>query len=158
MTLANDVFGSRVDRSKIGALGFSLGGFTVIGLAGAKVSRAQFIQFCATHPTVAGDCASFPEFPNLSKRAGALAARDPAYARRLATGGSYVDQRIRAVYAIAPAVAQAVTVASLKSIRIPVRIVYGSNDVTVSPKFNADRYLRWIPHATGMTVAGAAHY
>jgi predicted dienelactone hydrolase len=156
--LANPTFGARVDRSKIGALGFSLGGFTVVGLAGAQVSYVQFMQFCAVHPSVAGDCGPLPEFPNLSARARALAARDPAYRRRLLSGGSYPDPRIQAVYAIAPAVAQAVTVASLQAIRIPVSVAYGSNDTTVAPAFNAGYYSRWIPHATAMTVPGAAHY
>jgi predicted dienelactone hydrolase len=156
--LTNATFGSRIDRSRIGALGFSLGGFTVIGLAGARVSYAQFMQFCAVNPGVAGDCASIPEFPDLSARAGALAARDPVYRKRLLAGGSYPDPRIRAVYAIAPAVAQAVTIPSMQAIRIPVRIVYGSNDTTVAPAFNAERYARWIPHAAAMTVHGAAHY
>jgi predicted dienelactone hydrolase len=156
--LANRMFGPRIDRSKIAALGFSLGGFTVIGLAGAQVSYLQFLQFCTAHPSVAGDCGPLPEFPNLSARATALAARDPSYRRQLSSGGSDPDRRIRAVYAIAPAVAQAVTIASLQAIRTPVRIVHGSNDTTVAPAFNADYYVRWIPHATAMTVPGAAHY
>jgi predicted dienelactone hydrolase len=116
------------------------------------------MQFCAVHPDVAGDCGSIAEFPDLSARAEALAARDPAYRKRLFSGGSYPDPRIQAVYAIAPAVAQAVTIPSMQAIRIPVRIVYGSNDTTVAPAFNADRYARWIPHATAMTVPSAAHY
>jgi predicted dienelactone hydrolase len=156
--LANPTFGPRVDRSKIGALGFSLGGFTVIGLAGAQVNFPQFLQFCSVHPSVAGDCGPLPEFPNLSARAAALAARDPAYQRLLMSGGGYSDPRIRAVYAIAPAVGQAVTIASLQATRIPVRIIHGSNDTTVAPAFNADYYARWIPNATALTVPGAAHY
>ncbi len=156
--LANPAFGPRVDRSKIGALGFSLGGFTVIGLAGAQVDFAQFLRFCVAHPSVAGDCGPLPEFPNLSARAQALSARDSDYRQRLTSGGGYPDPRIRAVYAIAPAVAQAVTVASLQAVSVPVRIVHGSNDTTVAPAFNADYYARWIPQATAMTVPGAGHY
>jgi predicted dienelactone hydrolase len=104
------------------------------------------------------DCAPIPEFPNLSARAGELAARDPDYRRQLFSGGSHPDRRIRAVYATAPAVARAVTIASLQAIRIPVRIVHGSNDTTISAAFNAERYATWILDATTTTVPGAAHY
>ena len=44
--LVDDEFGPRIDRKRIGAAGFSLGGYTVIELAGGITSRAQFDRYC----------------------------------------------------------------------------------------------------------------
>ena len=44
--LADPVLGPHVDRDRIGALGFSLGGYTVLELAGARTNFAAFMAFC----------------------------------------------------------------------------------------------------------------
>ena len=48
--LADPRFGPRIDATRIGAAGFSLGGYTVLALAGARLSRDQWERFCAEHP------------------------------------------------------------------------------------------------------------
>ena len=53
------------------------------------------------------------------------------------SGDSYRDPRIRAVFAIAPAVARAFTPASLQKIAIPVEIVAGAADLIAPPADNA---------------------
>ncbi len=58
--LADPVFGPRIDSSRIGAAGFSLGGYTVIELAGATTNLNAFYKFCTTHQDF---CAGPPEFP-----------------------------------------------------------------------------------------------
>jgi predicted dienelactone hydrolase len=151
--------GPRVDRTRIGAAGFSLGGYTVIGIAGGRVDMAALHAYCTKNPAAAGNCQSPPEFPDLLAKMTALRESDPSYANALAGSNvSVADPRVRAVYAIAPAVAESVTLESLSTIAIPVRIAYGTGDTTAAPQQNALRYAQAIPHATVLAIPGAAHY
>jgi predicted dienelactone hydrolase len=151
--LADPTLGRQIDPSRIGAAGFSLGGFSVLGLAGATVDMAQFRAACATMPSA---CDAPPQMAPLLPQYRAMMNDDPAF-RATETAGlhSEPDPRVRAVYAIAPAIGPAVTTESLHRIAIPVRIVYGSNDVNVPPAYNAQYYARSIPSATTLTVPAA---
>ena len=154
--LANPTFGSHIDRRRIGAAGFSIGGFSVLALAGAIVDMAQYRAACAEN---ALQCDVPRELPNLKQRAKTLMADDPN-ARTALTTGVFTerDPRIRAVFAIAPAVGPAVTRKSLRAIDVPVRIAYGTNDETVLPQFNSQMYAATIPTATILVVPNAGHY
>jgi fermentation-respiration switch protein FrsA (DUF1100 family) len=44
--LAEARFAASVDRSRIGAAGFSLGGYTVLEVAGARTSLERFTDYC----------------------------------------------------------------------------------------------------------------
>ena len=46
--LTDPQFGSHIDADRIGAAGFSLGGYTVIALAGGKFSPDAFDAWCRT--------------------------------------------------------------------------------------------------------------
>jgi predicted dienelactone hydrolase len=157
--LADPDFGPRIDRRRIGAAGFSLGGYTVIELAGGVTSRKQFDDFCKAAPDQVS-CKAPPEFPDLIAKANALAASDPAFAQALrGDGASYRDRRIRAVFAMAPAVGPAVTTKSLAAIALPVDIVAGEQDSVVPIDANAKSYAAKIPHAE-LTIfpGGVDHY
>jgi predicted dienelactone hydrolase len=93
-------------------------------------------------------CKPPPEFPDLVAKSGALAATDPAYAKALHdAGASYRDSRIRAVFAMAPALGPAFAPASLKTITVPVAIVAGAQDSIVPIDANAKYDAAQIPHA-----------
>ncbi len=51
--LADPMLGPHVDRDRIGAVGFSLGGYTVLELAGARTNLPAFEHFCSSS---AGRC------------------------------------------------------------------------------------------------------
>ena len=157
--LVDDEFGPRIDRKRIGAAGFSLGGYTVIELAGGITSRSQFDRYCQTgsDPTT---CTPPPEFADLLSKGQALAAVDPAFAKALAGDGkSYREPRIRAAFAMAPALGPAVTAASLAAIKIPVAIVAGAADSVVPVESSAKYYAGKIPHAALTIFPGAVdHY
>lgn len=156
--LADRTFGQRIDKTRIGAAGFSLGGYTVIAIAGARVDMPGMLEHCKTDPQSTW-CQSPPEFPDLVPKAQALRAGDPSYENALANSSVNVaDPRVRAVYAIAPAVGEAVTLDSLHNIAIPVRIVYGTSDRIAPAPQNALRYANWIPGAATMPVLDAEHY
>ncbi len=71
--LADAEFGPRIDRRRIGAAGFSLGGYTVIAIAGGITSLSHFRSFCGS-PAADGMCKAPPNFPTCL--------RDPRRSRR----------------------------------------------------------------------------
>lgn len=157
--LADAQFGGRIDPRRIGAAGFSLGGYTVIELAGGVTSRKRFEDICKAAPDQAS-CKAPPEFADLIAKAKALAETDPAYAEALRRdGSSYRDARIRAIFAMAPALGPAVTPESLGAIAVPAAVVAGEQDSIVPVGANARYYAAQIPRAQ-LTIfpGGVDHY
>ncbi|HTZ34554.1 MAG TPA: hypothetical protein VMB84_00935, partial [Stellaceae bacterium] len=147
--LADAPFARRLDPARVGAAGYSLGGYTVIALAGGIAAPAVFGISC-------GGCKPPPEFPDLVERTEALRRADPACAAALRdVRASVREPRVRAVFAIAPGLAQVVTSESLAAITLPVAIVAGAGDTVVPPEFNAKVYAAQIPHAELTIVPGA---
>jgi len=144
--LADPQFGPRIDRTRIAAAGFSLGGYTVIELAGGITELQRFMAACKAGKEPAASCQAPPEFPDIIAKAQALAKADPAYAKALSTSNkSYRDPRVRAIFAMAPAVGAAVTPKSLGAIAIPVSIVDGVADSITPIEANAKYYAAKIP-------------
>ncbi len=157
--LADAAFGSRIDRQRIGAAGFSLGGYTVIALAGGITSLSRFRSFCGS-PDADGMCKPPPEFPDLRARSEALAKTDAAYRAALTEDSrSYRDPRVSAILAMAPALVPALTMESLAKIHIPVAIAAGLGDEIVPIGSGAKAAAARIPHAA-LTLfhAPAGHY
>jgi predicted dienelactone hydrolase len=145
--LADPAFGPRIDSRRIGAAGHSLGGYTVVTIAGGITSIKHFQEFCGSS-NADTMCASPPEFPGLRARIEALAKSDPAFqAARDEASRSYGDPRVRAVFAMAPALGQAFLPESLARIRIPVAIVAGATDEIAPVRSNAQSLAATIPHA-----------
>jgi predicted dienelactone hydrolase len=157
--LADATFGPHIDQARIGAVGFSLGGYTMIELAGGITSLAQFAAYCRAAPD-ATTCKAPPEFADLRAKSEALAREDSAYAAALGEGGrSYREPRIRAVVAIAPALGPAFTPESLAAITIPVVIIAGESDSIVPVDVNAKEAAAKIPHAELTILPGRVdHY
>ena len=162
--LADPQIGPHIDAKRIGAAGFSLGGYTVVELAGARTDVLRFNRFCES---AAADAVCHPpEADALRPRLGRkisghrLNDSDPATERSLArSGASYRDPRIRAVFAIAPALGEAFDPAGFAEIRIPVTITAGDGDVTVPIATNARRFANLIPQATlAILPGGVSHY
>jgi predicted dienelactone hydrolase len=76
--------------------------------------------------------------PDVSSRARALAATDPAFRDAVdANAQSHRDPRVKAVFSIAPALGPAFIEASLASIEIPVALVAGFGDPILPVADNA---------------------
>lgn len=107
----------RLDPNRIGAFGFSAGGFTVMAAAGAVVDPERVREHCRTFPEMF-DC----------KLLAATAFRPDD--RR----GWKRDERIRAVVAAAPGIGYAFTDESLASVSVPVQLWQAADDqILVSP-------------------------
>lgn len=144
-----------VDPGRVGAAGFSLGGYTVMALLGARVDpRAVRAVFDGTLPAP-----SVPEFPDLV----ATLRRDyddERLAAAVADGaGPMADARVRAGFAIAPALGLVVSPGSLRLVQAPVELRWGEADEICPPEENALVYLDAVPGATGRSVGrDVGHY
>jgi predicted dienelactone hydrolase len=141
--LADPVFGARIDRNRIAAAGFSLGGYTVIAAAGGVINLKE-LQANSPPPP--------PELREAIDRARAELAevqKTDAVVQESArhAGDSYRDPRIRCVFALAPALGGGFTKAGLSTVTIPVRIVVGRADSVTPLAFDAQRYADLIPGA-----------
>jgi len=156
--LLNDSeFGRRIDSRRIGAAGFSLGGYTMIEIAGARTDPTLFRDFWRTHH--AAICEDPEEFPGLFARWTDLENSSPDFRRATSrASASYRDRRIRAVFAIAPALGPAFTPTSLRQVSIPVAVVAGGDDQVVDVASNATLVATNIPGAKLTIVPAAGHY
>lgn len=155
--LADPVLGAHVDRTRIGAVGFSLGGYTVLELAGARTDFLAFMAFCGS-PSADAICHP-PEMARAQINPAADTTRTPQTEASLArSGASYRDARIKAVFAMAPALGMAMDATSLGNIAIPVSLMAGDADVTVPIDTNIRRVAKLLPKADLLLVPGASHY
>lgn len=118
----------RLDPGNVFAAGFSLGGYTVLSLAGAITEMSRFQDWLATQD----DNTSGPrEFPDLADHIPELLADSETFRNSLdRQSRSYRDPRIRAVAAFAPAPpVRAFDPSSVAEIGIPVSIMTGGEDI-----------------------------
>jgi predicted dienelactone hydrolase len=145
--LLNDKdFGPVIDPNRIGAAGFSIGGFTVIALAGGKIDLDAFEKFSHTPEGIKET--TVPEFPNLMSVVNvdeikALYKKSP----------DLLDKRIKAFFAICPAMGQGfVSEDQVSRINKPLYIVSAQSDSIAPVKTNA-------AHSKFYVVPGkAGHY
>ena len=156
--LADHTWGARVDPARIGALGYSIGGETVLALAGARIDQPAFLDFCLEHPAeqtcrvpamggVAGDAAAM--LSEVQQSSAASLAR---------SGESFRDARIRSVFALAPAVGQAFHRSSFDDVTVPLTMVAGAADMLALPAVNAEQFAAWVPMAKVAILPGVGHY
>jgi len=155
--LADRRFGSKIDRERIGAAGFSLGGYTMLELAGATTDFEGLVGWCE-QPEHRASC-NPPEMPDLVDKFEAMKDRPEVRQSLQRAADSYRDPRIKAIFAIAPAIARAFHLESLKQIDIPVVIVAGAADSIVPPTENAQVFANNIKGAQLMILpGGVGHY
>jgi predicted dienelactone hydrolase len=155
--LADEEFGPRVDKDRIGAAGFSIGGYTVLALGGARTDISVIIDFCKKQPET--PVCHVPEMKEMGTPEQMLAAVRKTSGVSLARSNeSYRDPRVHAIFAIAPAEGMTLTHDSLHSMRVPVQIVVGSADPIATPKDNADLIRSQIRGAKETVLPNVAHY
>lgn len=162
--LADAQLGPHIDRGRVGAAGFSLGGYTVMELAGAKTDISQFYDLCRAQPGTA--VCVVPEMHDMLQEGAGhtmrleqlLASVRQGNRESLALSGeSYRDPRIKAVFAIAPALGFTLTPESLRAIRLPVAIVAAGADTIAPPASSADTLRANVRGAKETTLPGVEH-
>lgn len=140
--IASDAKGPRV-----GAVGHSAGGYTVLALAGGRLDPLRYDAHCKA------ERAQDPVFCNTGN-ARTAAAADAAAAPAIAP---LTDARVRAVVAMAP-MGALFTAASLGQIRIPVAVYEAQLDRFLVPRFHAEWVAANIPGVEMHRVPNAWHF
>lgn len=151
ISFALDVLASEQTLGPVGAAGFSLGGYTVAALAGARLDMQILEAVVAGHvplPVV-------PEFPGLSEALRKMvseASEDELRAALSIAGTDLSDPRVQAVFQVAPSDGMSVTAESMQSVHVPVEIRWGGADTIVPFDDHIRPYLEHIPTAHGCSV------
>lgn len=100
LVAAEGPFADRLDLSDVSAAGFSIGGYTVLALAGGITEMALFRDWAATQPSVKGP----REFPDIAAQVEPLLATSAAFRSAWERQSEdRRDRRISRVVALAPA-------------------------------------------------------
>jgi predicted dienelactone hydrolase len=143
----NPTFAPLVDPARITALGFSLGGGTVLAAAGARLDADAYAAYCDAHAPTATDCTFMQrggvDWHNLP----------PSWE---------ADMRLPAItgaIAVDPGFSHAMTDASLSAIPIPVHLInLGDAPVQVNVGPNGSNLAAHIPNASYSLIEPASHF
>ncbi|NSL86877.1 hypothetical protein ECE50_008550 [Chitinophaga sp. Mgbs1] len=140
-------FRTHISAQRIGVAGFSLGGAVAIWTAGARLNM----------PALNRETFIPAELKATIEKLKAEEATDPVLkAARLHAGDDFRDKRIKAVFALAPAIGRGFPPASLQPVTTPVCIVVGDADMVTPPAANAVMYARGIKGAQLTVLPGEA--
>jgi predicted dienelactone hydrolase len=143
--MINDpLFSKKIDTGRIAVAGFSLGGATAIWVAGAIFDIDRLAK----------------SDPNIPERYREDVNRFTLFVQTNPIGinsakhreDSFKDNRIKAVFALSPAIGQGFDKQGLRNITIPVQIVVGDADIVNPMDLNAKHYTQNIPTALPLIV------
>ena len=158
LLLDDPEWGSRIDENNIGAVGFSLGGYTVTALAGGRLDFDKFKEFCES-PRKDATCEEQSEYPEAGTAFDNMLRSNPMLTRQMDEHkNDYRDPRIRAVVALAPALGQALTEESLSEIDIPYITIVGDDDPIAPTATNANHLAKHITNAQIHILGKSNHY
>ncbi len=137
----------RLDAARIGAFGFSNGGFTVLVAAGGIPDLAQIAPYCDAHPD--------HDLCEALKHAGV----DPHFGVDVPAGPWVHDPRIKAVVTAAPAFGFAFGRAGLSSVRAPIQLWRAADDRHQPHPYYDEAVRADLPRTPEYhVVANAGHY
>jgi predicted dienelactone hydrolase len=151
--LNQKTFPVKIDRRNIFAAGFSLGGYTGLALAGARLDWDALMKFIETPQ--GKQAVNIPEMPGLINL---LKDKDIIEAAKQAP--DLKDPRIKAVFTMAPALGPGfVSDTQMRQVHIPVFIVGAKADSMATVATNAAHYKKLLPDAGYyLTESNAGHY
>ena len=151
--LSDPAWGTRIAGDargpRIGAVGHSAGGYTVLALAGGQADPARIGTHCAAHR---GDDPIFCGMGRTVPAADATPASAPVPLVPAVT-----DVRVRAVVALSP-LGVVFSAPSLAAIGIPTALYVAEKDRFLVPRFHGEWIAGNMPGAAFHRVAGAGHY
>lgn len=147
--LADPEWKDRIPSGRIGAIGHSAGGFTVLALAGAIADPQRVADHCATVTDDAGFCAL----------RGTLFEEARAAEKRTVKASDFdvMDKRVRAVVAMAP-LGQVLTPESFKRVTVPLKIYVAEHDTVLNGKYHGRAVHGQLPAADFEEVKNAGHF
>jgi predicted dienelactone hydrolase len=131
----------RLDPDRVGAFGFSSGGFTVLAAAGGELDVTRIQPHCRDNPTHY-DCQLMMRAPPPTT----------------AFAGWVHDDRIKAVVSAAPALGYAFKPETLRGLRQPVQLWRAEDDEILPDPFHASAVRASLPKADYHVVAKARHF
>ncbi len=154
--LASPEWGPRIPTGRIGAVGHSAGGYSVLALAGAQADPQRSAQHCRAVQDDPGYC-SLATAPAAMEVPAAQAEPAASAAVQAPRTVAVADRRIRAVVALAP-MAVVFTPESLAAITIPVRIIVAEHDAVLNGRYHGGYVAAKLPGVSASTRAGAGHF
>lgn len=125
-------FADRLDLGRVSAVGFSLGGHTVLALAGAMTSTDRYVRWLDAKGTPIAGPREFPDLADHIPRL--LTTSEPFRVSWYRQSESFADARLGSLVAIAPAPpVRAFDTTSINSIKIPVTLITGEADTEAPP-------------------------
>ena len=152
--------GPRIDRNRIGAAGFSLGGYSVLGLAGIQLpSFDVWEQRCSSRPDLSA-CQLPPEAEFGLEDIDRMKSFDPIFQSAVERGSEPVqDRRIGAVYAIAPALISLIEEADVSlDVLADVKVILAEQDEQITYSETSHVLDQVIPQAEARVIERATHY
>ena len=138
--------GIKADKARVGSVGFSLGGYTALATAGARISKDDYVSYCDEY---AGkmDCSWFQnaniDFDTIDQAKYEQSNRDP---------------RVKVVVAIDPAVSQAYQADSLAAMSIPTQIINLGEEGKIPAAVRGETFINELPNAQIDFVKHANHF
>ncbi|EKY4195912.1 alpha/beta hydrolase family protein [Vibrio harveyi] len=135
-----------VDKDNITVIGYSLGGYTALALAGAKFDIKGYQEYCNQH-----NDASCDYYSN--------ALNELSQQERLMISGDYRDKRIKNAVAIAPGYVPAILPKSLDTLSAKIVVVGAELDKTIPPKLQITPYINTnLSNLSYNEIKGASHF
>lgn len=145
--LADPEWSRLIDPERIGGIGFSLGGTTMMMAAGMRASLDDYRAYCAEMNAPGSDCAWLRrggvDFDRIDRDAFEAAVPEP---------------RLKAIAAIDPGLTPAYRPESLQGITIPTLFLNLGIGDDVPRGIRADGIAKEVPGATHAGIAGAVHF
>lgn len=145
--LANPEWKEKIPSGRIGAIGHSAGGYTVVALAGGVADPSRL----ATHCKPPADDATFCSLGGATAKQRMVEAAPPA------AGYKVADPRIRAVVAMAP-LAVVFTEESLAQIKVPMQVYTAEHDTVLKGQYHGERLRTAVPGVGFERVNNAGHF
>jgi predicted dienelactone hydrolase len=141
--LSDPVIGPAIDKTRIGIVGFAVGGYTALTSIGGKPNLALVAAYAKAMPTD-------PIIPIITNAA----------AQRKRPGFEVLtDTRIRAAFLMAPALGFLFDSKALANVKVPVRLYRAGKDGVMPEPYNVENIRKSLPTPPEFVVAeGMGHF
>jgi len=147
--LVDPKWGGAINHQKIGALGHSIGGYTVAAMVGARPDLETLYQHCTT---VKDDPSCAYKDPSIA--VSSPSASSYALAKKVSVEIAPPDRRVRSIAMMAP-MGSVVAPNSMSDITASILIIGAQHDEILPAKYHFDRLKEGNPKAQSRVAQGA---